>query len=84
MAGLKDARKMMSIEPIMDFDLVAMVKMISMIEPEFVSIGADSKGHGLKEPPWEKVRELIDRLGGITEVREKANLERLNNSQQNQ
>lgn len=77
MAALKDARKMISIEPIMEFDPAAMVKMVSLIEPEFVSIGADSKGHGLKEPSWERVRNLIDRLGEITEVREKANLRRL-------
>jgi len=77
MVAFKDARKMVSLEPIMDFDLEAMVRMISLVGPEFVSIGADSKNHALMEPSWKKVRELIERLGGITEVREKENLERL-------
>jgi len=69
--------RMVSIEPIMDFDLEEMVDWIKQIRPEFVSIGADSKGHNLPEPPADKVRALIKSLKEITEVKVKDNLNRL-------
>lgn len=69
--------KMVSIEPIMDFDLYTMVKWISEIGPDFVSIGADSKGHHLSEPPPEKVKVLIEELNTFTVVKTKDNLKRL-------
>lgn len=69
---------MVSIEPVIDFDLDVMIKWIKEINPEFVSIGADSKGHGLPEPSWKKVQELIKGLKGFTEIKIKDNLERLN------
>jgi len=69
--------KMVSIEPIMDFDLDDMMRWIGEIKPEFVSIGADSKNHYLPEPPPEKIRALIEGLQGITVVGLKDNLKRL-------
>jgi DNA repair photolyase len=69
--------KMVSIEPIMDFDLPMLVHWIKRIKPDFVSIGADSKGHNLPEPPPDKVKALIEKLQGITEVKIKDNLKRL-------
>ncbi|MCJ7829055.1 MAG: phage Gp37/Gp68 family protein [Dehalococcoidia bacterium] len=69
--------KMVSIEPIMDFDLDVMVEMIKFIQPEFVSIGADSKGHNLPEPSPEKTQELIKALQGIAIVKIKENLNRI-------
>ncbi len=69
--------KMVSIEPIMDFDLNELVEMIRHIKPKFVSIGADSKGHNLPEPSWEKVQQLIKELKAFTEVKIKDNLMRL-------
>lgn len=68
---------MVSIEPIMDFDLSVLVGWIKEIYPWFVSIGADSKGHNLPEPSAEKVRGLIRELKKFTNVVEKDNLERL-------
>jgi hypothetical protein len=68
---------MISIEPILDFDLDVMVQWIKGIKPEFVSIGADSKGHNLPEPSWDKVQSLIHELQKITEVKIKSNLARL-------
>ena len=70
-------RKMVSIEPIMDFDLEDMVRWIREIKPKLVSIGADSKGHNLPEPPPDKIRHLIRALKGITQVKVKDNLDRL-------
>lgn len=76
--GLKGRfTKFVTIEPIMDFNLDALSLMIHKIRPGFVTIGADSKGHGLIEPPWEKVEKLIHRLSQFTEIRQKSNLERL-------
>lgn len=71
-------RKFITIEPIMDFDVDYFSTWIQDINPEFVNIGADSKGHHLPEPPAEKVHALIAKLTeyGI-EIREKHNLARL-------
>lgn len=71
--------KMVSIEPIMDFDLDVFVKWIQNIKPDFVSIGADSKGHKLPEPNKEKTLELIKELEKFTEVKIKHNLNRIIN-----
>jgi hypothetical protein len=73
---LKVPRKMVGIEPIMDFD-PSFVEWIQAIRPEFVSIGADSKSHHLPEPPAGKVRELIQELEKFTKVIQKDNLRRL-------
>ncbi len=69
--------KMISIEPIMDFNLDLFTKVIKKINPKFVSIGADSKGHNLPEPSWDKVQQLITELKKFTEVKIKDNLKRL-------
>lgn len=68
---------MISIEPILDFDLDVMVNWIKDIGPKFVSIGADSKNHDLPEPSADKIQQLIKELRTFTEVREKNNLKRL-------
>lgn len=77
MGLLKEKRKMISIEPIMDFDLEVFTCWIKSIAPEFVSIGADSKGNNLSEPSWEKTKQLIEELKKFTEVKVKPNLKRL-------
>ena len=71
-------RRFVTVEPIMDFDVPVLGQWLLEIGPEFVNIGADSKGRGLPEPPAAKVLALLDvlRAGGI-EVREKRNLERI-------
>ena len=69
--------KMISIEPIMDFDLDVMVKWIERIKPDFVSIGADSKGHNLPEPSSIKVKQLIKAIDSSIEVKQKDNLKRI-------
>jgi len=74
-----DVRKMVSIEPVMDFDLKEMVTLIESINPEFVSIGANSKERisKLEEPSKEKVEKLVKELKRFTEVKLKSNLRRL-------
>jgi len=69
--------KMISIEPIMDFNLDTLTDWVARIKPRFVSIGADSKGHKLPEPSPEKIQQLIERLQGMTTVKIKDNLKRL-------
>lgn len=66
-----------TIEPIMDFDLPEMVKLIKRSAPVQVNIGADSKRTGLTEPSKEKIEELIIELKKFTTVNEKKNLKRL-------
>ena len=67
---------MVSIEPIMDFDF-RLINWIREIQPSFVSIGADSKGNSLPEPPAWKVERLIEELKKFTEVKIKKNLNRI-------
>jgi len=68
---------MVTIEPIFDFDLEPMVELIKTAKPEWVNIGADSKGHKLPEPSTDKVRNLIRELGKLTCVKLKGNLKRI-------
>jgi protein gp37 len=70
-------RKMVSIEPILDFDIDRFVSMLHKIQPEFVSIGADSGRNNLPEPSPEKIGELILKLKEFTTVKIKENLNRL-------
>lgn len=70
-------RKMISIEPILDFDLEEFFSWIQEINPEFVSIGADSKYNNLPEPKPEKIEELISYIQSLTEIRIKKNLKRV-------
>jgi DNA repair photolyase len=72
------AKTFLTIEPILDFGLDEFAAMIINARPDFVNIGADSKGHRLPEPSPEKLAELIRRItaAGI-EIREKHNLGRL-------
>ena len=69
--------KMITIEPIMDFDLVPFVKMIESCKPSIVNIGADSGNNNLIEPPKEKITELITVLENFTKVNLKKNIKRL-------
>lgn len=62
-------RRIVSIEPIMDFDLQPLVRRIRQIGPEFIYIGFDNHGHHLPEPPLAKTLELIQALEQFTEVR---------------
>lgn len=71
-------RKFITIEPVLDFDVDILASWIARIRPEFLNLGADSKGHGLPEPTFEKIMAFTEKLQeyGI-ELREKHNLIRL-------
>jgi DNA repair photolyase len=69
--------KMITVEPIMDFDLKDMVYNILCCNPFQVNIGADSGNNHLPEPDGEKVKALIRVLERDTKVFLKPNLERI-------
>jgi len=71
------AKRYVTIEPIMDFDLNTMIDLIKFINPSQVNIGADTGRNGLPEPSKQKLNWLIGALSGFTTVHEKANLVRL-------
>jgi len=81
MEELKGFRKMITIEPILDFDVSHLVDLIKGVNPEFVNIGADSKKHNLPEPSAFKVETLITELKKFTRSISKENLSRLLNSE---
>lgn len=66
-------RIMITIEPVLNFDVNELVGIIKDIEPDWVNIGADSCGHNLPEPSKKKLLELIDKI----EIHQKTNLGRL-------
>ena len=68
---------MVTVEPIMDFDVPALVNLIKQCQPSWVNIGADSKQHSLPEPDGEKVNELVQELSKFTEVKLKYNIKRI-------
>ena len=68
---------MLTIEPIMDFDLEEFVRLIKTCKPTWVNIGADSKNHNLPEPSKEKIQALIEELKKFTEIKFKSNLDRI-------
>ena len=74
---IKGFRKMITIEPIIDFDVNVLSDLIESVEPEFVNIGADSKNHNLPEPSAFKIENLIKRLKEFTKSISKENLSRL-------
>jgi len=75
--SIKYPRKMISIEPVQDFDLEEFLNWIKKINPEFVSIGADSKNNNLEEPSSEKIVKLIKEIKINTKVKIKKNLNRV-------
>jgi len=74
----KEFPRFLTIEPVLDFDVDILASWIYQIHPDFLNLGADSKGFGLPEPTVEKIMQLVDKLKeyGI-ELREKHNLQRL-------
>ncbi len=79
MIYLKDSgfRLFITIEPIMDFDVLSLIKIIHNIKPEQVNIGADSGNNNLPEPGADKVLSLISELSKFTKVFQKPNLKRI-------
>jgi DNA repair photolyase len=77
MLHVKGFKTMVTIEPILDFDVTELAGLIRSCSPDWVNIGADSKDHHMPEPSKEKILALIVKLYSITEIRKKTNLGRL-------
>jgi DNA repair photolyase len=67
-----------TVEPILDFDIEPFADLIALADPDWLNIGADSKGHNLPEPTREKVLEFVEALQrrGV-QIHHKENLDRL-------
>jgi hypothetical protein len=74
---LKPFQKMVTIEPILVFNLQLFVAMLHWCQPIQINIGADSGRNNLPEPSKDNILELIAELGKITKVVQKKNLARL-------
>ena len=59
---LLNCRKMVTIEPILKFDLAKLYGWIHLINPEIIYIGYDSKSNNLPEPTLAETKELIKEL----------------------
>jgi len=59
---LQNPRKMITVEPIMEFDHEELKKMIVSINPEMVWVGFDTKKSRLPEPTVEEAERLISEL----------------------
>jgi len=75
--SLPNIKKMVTIEPIMDFDLKYFIDTLIQIDLIQINIGADSSHNNLPEPPKEKILALISELEKFTIVHQKNNLKRL-------
>jgi len=71
-------KTMLTIEPIMDFDMKSLLMLVLMCRPGWVNIGADSTNSRLPEPDAGKINELVAGIKGAGfEVKIKPNLKRL-------
>ena len=72
-------RKFVTVEPILRFDLEEFSTWLGEINPEFLNIGADSKGNNLIEPTYSEIVQLTDILRGKYGIKiiEKHNMQRL-------
>jgi DNA repair photolyase len=62
MKALDWKKKVVSIEPIIDFDLKLFVKWIEEISPFLVYVGYDNYCHKLREPELKKTTDLMQRI----------------------
>lgn len=77
MNNLKKLVKYVTIEPVLDFDLLELLELIKICDPVQVNIGADSRKHNMSEPSKEKILSLISHLEQYTKVICKSNLKRI-------
>lgn len=77
-AKIDHPHKMITIEPVLDFDPTIMLSMIDEIKPEQINIGANTSSHKFPEPSRMNIKNLINCLNGKGyNVHLKDNLKRL-------
>jgi len=69
MVELPYRNKLISIEPIMDFDMETFIQWIREIKPVLVHVGYDNYNCRLSEPQLSKTKELIENLETFTRVK---------------
>lgn len=69
--------RMVTIEPILDFDIFPFLLLIKIADPNWINIGADSGNNNLPEPSGEKIQKLVKKLSEFFSVVPKENLKRL-------
>lgn len=78
LATLKGERLFITIEPVLQCDPIVLGTAVAGLHPEFVNVGADSKGNGLEEPSADNLCKLLETLNAAgVQIREKRNLGRL-------
>lgn len=70
-------KKMITIEPVLDFDSEIFLALLCKMAPDQIAIGADSKKCRLPEPSKEKLESLLAEMEKRFKVIRKDNLERL-------
>ena len=74
----KEYKRMVTIEPIMKFNLPRLVSFITKFKPEQINIGADTMNKKLPEPSKMEILKLAETLGAISKkVYLKSNLKRI-------
>ena len=71
MLKLRHPRKIVTVEPVLDFDVETMERWVREIRPEACYVGYDSKKNYLPEPELRKVEVLMKKLKETTIVRAK-------------
>jgi DNA repair photolyase len=71
MMKLRHSRKIVTIEPILDFGVEILEEWVGKIGPETCYVGYDSKRNFLPEPELSKVKTLMKRLKETTNVKAK-------------
>jgi len=56
--NVRHQNKMVTIEPVLDFDVEVLVSWINDIQPSLIWLGYDSRKNRLPEPPLAKIRAL--------------------------
>jgi protein gp37 len=75
---LEGEPRFITVEPILKGNMEDLANCIVSIAPDFINVGADSKGTDLEEPTAEEVRWFLRAMAAEDiEVREKKNLQRL-------
>ena len=75
----KEYKRMLTIEPVMKFDLDRILKLIMLVNPQEINIGADSMNKNLPEPSAEELHYLIGVLENSFDftINKKSNLKRI-------
>ena len=73
----KGFQVMVTMEPIMDFDIDQVVAMMSRIQPSQINIGCNTSRTALPEPDKDKLEQLILALRTISTVKLKSNIDRI-------